>query len=85
MASQARSLTAALDRGCSGYSGTGAKVDAEFRYGFIDPLDSGFVLARLGCDVGAGDPGCDVADMNGDGVLDPLDVGFVRARLGKCE
>ena len=52
--------------------------------GTVDPLDSGFVLARFGCDVGGGDPNCDTADMNGDGQVDPLDVGFVLARFGPC-
>ncbi|MCH7702713.1 MAG: hypothetical protein IID37_13605, partial [Planctomycetes bacterium] len=47
-------------------------------------LDSGFVLARFGCDVGAGDSDCDTADMNSDGLVDPLDVGFVLARFGPC-
>ena len=54
------------------------------RDGLVDPLDSGFVLARFGCDVGAGDPDCDTADMNGDGLVDPLDVGFILARFGPC-
>ena len=40
--------------------------------GLVNPLDVGFVLARFGCDVGAGDPSCDIADMNGDGLVDPL-------------
>ncbi|MCH7702486.1 MAG: VCBS repeat-containing protein, partial [Planctomycetes bacterium] len=35
--------------------------------GTVDPLDSGFVLARFGCPVGTGDPDCDAADQNGDG------------------
>ncbi len=52
--------------------------------GFVNPLDSGFVLGRLGCEVGAGDPDCDSADQNGDGSVDPLDVGFVLARFGEC-
>ncbi len=52
--------------------------------GLVDPLDSGFVLARFGCPVDDGDPGCEVADQNGDGVVDPLDVGFVLARFGQC-
>lgn len=52
--------------------------------GLVDPLDSGFVLARFGCEVGTGDPGCDTADQNGDGTVDPLDVGFVLARFGTC-
>ena len=52
--------------------------------GVVDPLDSGFVLARFGCPVGTGDPNCDVADQNGDGVVDPLDSGFVLARFGDC-
>ncbi len=53
--------------------------------GRVDPLDSGFVLARFGCDVGAGNPNCDAADMNGDALVDPLDVGFILARFGTCE
>ena len=52
--------------------------------GLVDPLDSGFVLARFGCAVG-GDPNCDAADMNGDGLIDPLDVGYVLARFGPCD
>jgi len=52
--------------------------------GLVDPLDSGFVLARFGCPVGTGDSGCDTADQNGDGTVDPLDVGFVLARFGPC-
>ncbi len=52
--------------------------------GAVDPLDSGFVLARFGCPVGTGDPGCDTADQNGDGFVDPLDVGFILARFGPC-
>ena len=52
--------------------------------GVVDPLDSGFVLARFGCPVGTGDPNCDIADQNGDGLVDPLDSGFVLARFGDC-
>ena len=52
--------------------------------GVVDPLDSGYVLARFGCPVGTGDPGCDAADQNGDGVVDPLDSGYVLARFGEC-
>ena len=52
--------------------------------GAVDPLDSGFVLARFGCPVGTGDPSCDAADQNGDGAVDPLDSGFVLARFGPC-
>ncbi len=51
----------------------------------VDPLDSGHVLARLGCPVGSGDPECDAADANADCAVDPLDVGYVLARLGACE
>ena len=51
----------------------------------VDPLDGGFVMARFGCDVGGGNPGCDSADQNDDGVVDLLDVGFVLARFGPCE
>lgn len=53
--------------------------------GMVDPLDSGFVLSRFGCEVDAGDPDCDTADQNDDGLVDPLDVGFVLARFGPCE
>jgi len=53
--------------------------------GTVDPLDSGFVLARFGCPVGTGDSSCDAADANGDGFVDPLDTGFVLARFGKCD
>ena len=53
--------------------------------GMVDPIDAGFVLARLGCPVGTGDPDCDAADQNGDGAVDPLDVGFILARFGTCE
>ncbi|MCH7720772.1 MAG: FG-GAP repeat protein [Planctomycetes bacterium] len=53
--------------------------------GTVDPLDSGYVLARFGCPVGTGDAGCDIADQNGDGAVDPLDVGFVLARFGACD
>ncbi|MCH7721485.1 MAG: hypothetical protein IH988_10960 [Planctomycetes bacterium] len=52
--------------------------------GAVDPLDSGFVLARFGCPVGTGDASCDAADQNGDGAVDPLDSGFVLARFGQC-
>ena len=52
--------------------------------GTVDPLDSGFVLARFGCPVGTGDASCDAADQNGDGSVDPLDSGFVLARFGEC-
>lgn len=53
--------------------------------GVVDPLDSGFVLARFGCPVGTGDLSCDAADQNGDGVVDPLDAGYVLARFGTCQ
>ncbi len=52
--------------------------------GTVDPLDSGYVLARFGCPVGTGSPDCDAADQNGDGAVDPLDSGFVLARFGDC-
>ena len=52
--------------------------------GTVDPSDSGYVLARLGCMVGMGDPTCDAADQNGDGNVDPLDIGFILARFGEC-
>jgi hypothetical protein len=50
----------------------------------VDPLDSGYSLARFGCPVGTGDPECDAADANVDGVVDPLDTGFILARFGAC-
>ncbi len=53
--------------------------------GLVDPLDSGYVLARFGCFVGTGDADCDAADQNCDGGVDPLDVGFVLARFGACD
>ncbi len=53
--------------------------------GAVDPLDSGYVLARFGCPVGTGDPSCDAAAQNGDGAVDPLDSGYVLARFGPCE
>jgi len=53
--------------------------------GVVDPLDSGYVLARLGCPVGTGDEGCDAADTNADGLVDPLDSGYVLARFGTCQ
>ena len=52
--------------------------------GTVDPLDSGYVLARLGCPVGAGNSRCDAADQNHDGQVNPLDAGYVLARLGAC-
>lgn len=52
--------------------------------GTVDPLDTGFVLSRFGCIVGAGDPDCDSADQNNDGVVNPLDTGFILSRFGDC-
>jgi len=50
----------------------------------VDPLDSGYVLARFGCPVGTGDPLCDAADANLDLIVDPLDAGYVLSRFGEC-
>lgn len=50
------------------------------RDGLVDPLDSGFILARFGLDVT--DPANTPADVNNDGVIDPLDSGFALARFG---
>ncbi|MCH7720303.1 MAG: hypothetical protein IH988_04855 [Planctomycetes bacterium] len=50
--------------------------------GLVDPLDSGFVLARFGLD--ASDPANCQADANCDGLIDPLDSGYVLARFGLC-
>ncbi|MCH7719493.1 MAG: hypothetical protein IH988_00690 [Planctomycetes bacterium] len=52
--------------------------------GMVDPLDSGFVLARFGCSYPEDGENCLAADVNGDGLVDPLDVGFVLARFGPC-
>ena len=52
--------------------------------GTVDPLDTGYVLARFGCPVGTGHPDCDAADVNADGLVDPLDSGYVLARFGEC-
>jgi len=65
------------------YSRPGCEGDANGD-GLVDPLDSGYVLARFGCPVGTGDDDCDTADQNGDGLVDPLDVGFILARFGPC-
>ncbi|MCH7702199.1 MAG: hypothetical protein IID37_10970 [Planctomycetes bacterium] len=62
---------------------TSCQGDAN-RDGVVDPLDTGFVLARFGCSVESGDPDCQRADQNEDGEVDPLDAGFVLARLGQC-
>lgn len=53
--------------------------------GVVDPLDTGFVIARFGCDVATSDPDCDAADMNADGLVNPLDTGFILSRFGDCE
>ncbi|MCH7702010.1 MAG: hypothetical protein IID37_10000 [Planctomycetes bacterium] len=50
--------------------------------GLVDPLDSGFILARFGLD--ASDPANCQADANCDGLIDPLDSGYVLARFGVC-
>ena len=50
--------------------------------GLVDPLDSGFILARFGLD--ASDPDNCQADANCDGLIDPLDSGYVLARFGVC-
>lgn len=52
--------------------------------GTVDPLDSGYVLARFGCPVGTGNADCDAADVNADGAVNPLDSGYVLARFGEC-
>lgn len=52
--------------------------------GSVDPLDSGFVLARFGCEYPDDGINCLAADANGDGNVDPLDSGFVLARFGDC-
>lgn len=53
--------------------------------GTVDPMDSGFILARFGCDYPDDGINCLAADANGDGIVDPLDVGYVLARFGTCE
>ena len=54
------------------------------RDGVVDPLDTGFVQARFGCDYPGDGEFCLQADVNEDGVVDPLDVGFILARFGEC-
>lgn len=66
-----------------GVSHVGCDGDAN-KDGTVDPLDAGYVLARFGCIVGAGNSDCNPADQNGDGAVDPLDVGFVLSRFGEC-
>ncbi|MCH8964891.1 MAG: hypothetical protein IIB58_08025, partial [Planctomycetes bacterium] len=39
--------------------------------GTVDPLDSGFILARFGCPWAPGDPECYSADQNPAGAVDP--------------
>ncbi|MCH7703160.1 MAG: right-handed parallel beta-helix repeat-containing protein [Planctomycetes bacterium] len=77
-----RILDGQVDIGCDEFAFCEGGANGD---GNVDPLDSGFVLARFGCPVGTGDPSCDAADQNGDGVVDPLDVGFVLARFGTCD
>ena len=50
--------------------------------GVLDPLDTGYILARLGADLCA-EGNCQ-ADVNCDGLIDPLDLGYVLARFGVC-
>ena len=52
--------------------------------GLVDPLDSGYVLARVGWEEGPGNMGCHRADQNHDGVVDLSDVGFILAGFGDC-
>jgi len=47
----------------------------------VDPVDSGHVLAGLGCEVSTGDVECDAADAKLDRIVDPLDSGYVMARF----
>ena len=63
-----------------GDANTNAGVD-------VDPLDSGYVLSRFGCDVAGGDLDCVLADINNSGDVDPLDFGAVLSRFGDeaCE
>ncbi|MCH7701571.1 MAG: hypothetical protein IID37_07770 [Planctomycetes bacterium] len=53
--------------------------------GMVNPLDSGFAMARFGCSVGTGDPDCDGSDVNTDGLVDPLDLGYILSRFGACD
>ena len=48
----------------------------------VNPADRGFVSVQLGCQVGHGNPLCDLADVNDDGFVTPADRGFVSANLG---
>lgn len=50
----------------------------------IDPLDVGYITARLGCTVIPGSD-CETADLNADGFVDPLDFGYLYARWDSCD
>jgi len=50
--------------------------------GIVDPLDTGYILARFGLDPCV--EGC-AADVNCDGVIDPLDSGYALARFNTCD
>jgi len=51
--------------------------------GVVDPMDVGFILSRLACDL-AVDPDCSTADLNVDGTAGPVDVGFALSRFAGC-
>lgn len=48
-------------------------TDVAEPFGSCDPADVDFVESQIGCTVGAGDPSCDVSDVNCDGVVDMAD------------
>ncbi|MCH7702515.1 MAG: FG-GAP repeat protein [Planctomycetes bacterium] len=50
--------------------------------GVVNPLDVGFIQARIDCPVGTGKIDCDASDRNLDGVVDAADVELVMAQFG---
>jgi len=51
--------------------------------GMIDAADLNLVSTLQGCPVGTGDPVCDAADVNCDGVVDLRDVRVVECQFGQ--
>ncbi|MCH7719946.1 MAG: hypothetical protein IH988_03000 [Planctomycetes bacterium] len=72
--SAAKDSCVLVEKGCEG------DVNADSS---VDELDSGWVVRRIGCSVGSGDPTCDAADANRDMRVDALDLEFVLARFDR--